>query len=82
MAKTKTGAVKFRSPTKHGSQLFVPGVALGFEDPDAAPYFIAAGFADPTDDEPVMTYPEGLVSVDPETVFGSGDRVGQKVMGA
>lgn len=71
------GAIKFRFPVKHGTLQFIPNVALAFEDKDAAPYFIAAGFADETDDDPVMTYPQDSVSIDPETVF-AGTR--QKVM--
>lgn len=60
-------AVKFKNVTKHGVENFVPGVALGFEDPDAEPYFIACGWADATNDEPVIVYEAGRVEVDPET---------------
>ncbi|WP_293875551.1 hypothetical protein [Sphingomonas sp. UBA978] len=74
-------AIKFTSPTKHGATTFVPSVALAFEDKDAEPYFIAAGFAEATDDEPVMTYPVGEVDIDPETVFGDGPNKGKLVMG-
>ena len=81
MADSEVAAVKFHTPTKHGAHLFIPGVALAFEDEDAAPYFIASGFAEATDEEPLMTYPQSSVDVDPETIFGSGPRVGQKVMG-
>ena len=78
MAKAQT--ITFRAPVKHGTLQFFPGVPVAFEDADAAPYFIAAGFADPSKGEPVHTYPKSSIDIDPETVFGSGDRVGQKVM--
>jgi len=73
-------AVKFHSPTLHGTIRFVPGVPLAFEDPDAEDYFEAAKFADYTDEEPVMTYGLGEVDIDPETVFGSGANVGDLVL--
>lgn len=74
-------AIKFTSPTKHGAITFVPGVSLAFEDKDAEPYFIAAGFAEVTKDKPVMTYAQGEVDIDPETVFGDGPNKGKLVMG-
>lgn len=72
-------AVKFSGPTKQGVNTFVPGVALAFDDTDAEPYFIAAGWASDTDDAPVMTYPVGTVHIDPGTVFAG---TGELVMGA
>lgn len=73
-------AVKFHSPTLHGTTRFVPGVPLGFEDPDADEYFERAGFAVPTDEDPVITYGVGEVDIDPQTVFGSGAFVGELVL--
>lgn len=58
-------AVKFNQPVKHGSVQLVPGVAVAFEDPDADPYFIAAGWAEATTDDPVFTYTEEQINVDP-----------------
>ncbi len=78
MAKAKTaGAIKFWFPVKHGRHLFVPNVPLAFEDEDAVPYFLAAGFADASDDEPVMTYPKSSIDIDPETISAA---TGKKVM--
>ena len=73
-------AVKFLSPTKHGTQTFVPGVALAFDDARAEDYFVAAGFAEATKDKPAMTYPEGTVEIDPATVFADGPSKGNLVM--
>jgi len=74
-------AIKFTSPTRHGTITFVPGVALAFEDKDAEPYFIAAGFAEATKDEPMMTYALGDVDIDPETIFADGPNKGKLVTG-
>jgi hypothetical protein len=73
-------AIKFTSPTRHGTQTFVPGVALAFADASAEQYFIAAGFAEATKDKAVMEYPEGTVEIDPATVFGDGPNKGNLVM--
>lgn len=63
-------AVIFNQSVKHGRVQFLPGVAVAFEDADAEPYFIAAGWADETKDEPVHTYGLGEVDADPLTRFG------------
>ena len=69
-------AVKFKGPTRHGVNTFVPDVSLAFDDTNAEAYFVAAGFADQTSDAPVMTYPEGTVEIDPDTVqAGTGKLV-------
>jgi hypothetical protein len=73
-------AIIFSTLVKHGTLQFLPGVPVAFEDRDAEPYFIAAGFAEKTKEKPVHTYSEGEVDIDPETTFGNGDRLGQKVL--
>lgn len=57
-------AIKFTAAAKHGTVQFVPGVALAFEDPDAEDYFIEAGWAEATSDEPVHTYDAATVSIE------------------
>ena len=75
-------AITFRALTKHGALQFLPGVPVAFDDPDAAPYFLSAGFADKTKDAPVHTYSKGEIDIDPETIFGDGPNKGQRVMEA
>lgn len=77
-------AIKFTTPgvVKHGKLSFAPGVAYAFEDPDAEPYFIAAGWAAKTKEAPVHTFTLGEIDIDPATVFGSGDKKGQPVLPA
>lgn len=67
---------------KHGKQSFAPGVPYAFEDADAEPYFIAAGWAKKTKDAPVHTFTLGEVDIDPATVFGGGDKRGMAVLPA
>lgn len=74
-------AIKFSGPTRHGHHTFAPTIALAFDDEDAETYFVKAGFAEATNDEPVMTYPAGSVEIDPETVFGDGPNRGKLVIG-
>jgi hypothetical protein len=67
-------AIKFKKdlgPVKHGTQTFPPDVALAFSDDRAEEYFLATGWAEKTKDEPIITYPEGTVEVDPETVHAN-----------
>jgi hypothetical protein len=59
--------IKFKDRTKHDRLDIMPGVSVAFEDDRAEEYFIAAEMAEETDDEPVVTYPEGSVTIDPET---------------
>lgn len=73
-------SIIFRTPTRHGRHTFVPGTPLGFEDPDAEPYFIAAGFADDSTEEPKYVYPLDAVDIDPQTTFADGPNKGQLVM--
>lgn len=73
-------SIIFNQAVKHGKSQFFPGVPVAFEDEDAAPYFLAAGWADETDQSPLHTYSKGEIDIDPETVFGSGEKIGQRVM--
>lgn len=77
-------AIKFTTAgvVKHGKLSFAPGVSYAFEDTDAEPYFIAAGWASPTKDAPVHTFTLGEIDIDPGTVFGGGDKKGQAVLPA
>lgn len=60
-------SIIFNQAVKHGRIQFIPGVAVAFEDADAVPYFVAAGWAEASDEEPKHTYPLGEVDVDPLT---------------
>lgn len=75
-------AVKFitKGVVKHGKHSFAPGVVYGFEDADAEPYFIAAGWAEASNEKPVHVFTVGEVDIDPATAFGSGPRKGQPVL--
>jgi len=72
--------IKFLTPTRHGAVTFPPNTPLAFENPLAEPYFKGAGFAEDCSDEPVMTYADAEVVIDPATVFGTGPNVGQLVV--
>lgn len=61
-------AVKFKEVALHGKNRFLPNHAYGFEDKDAEPFFIAAGWAEPTKDEPEYVFPLGEVDIDPATI--------------
>jgi hypothetical protein len=61
-------ALIFREPVKHGRVLLPVNTPVAFEDPDANPYFINAGWASETDEEPQLTYSAEEIEVDPETV--------------
>lgn len=75
-------AIKFITPgiVKHGTLTFSPGVSYAFEDKDAEPYFIGAGWAETTKDDPVHTFTLGEIDIDPATVFGGGQNKGQVVL--
>ena len=73
-------AVKLSGITKHGGQIFPPNVSIGFDDEHAEDYIKAMGWGEATDEEPVITYPEGSLIVDPQTVYADGDKKGQLVM--
>lgn len=72
--------LSFKEPVKHGKMQFVPGPVYGFEDVDAAPYFTALDWAEASKAEPTIIVTIGEIDIDPQTVFGSGDRRGQKVL--
>jgi hypothetical protein len=62
--------IKFKDPVKHGVPVhneFLPGIPLAFEDPDTEPYFIGAGWAETTNENPLKTYSQDEVSVEPDT---------------
>jgi hypothetical protein len=69
--------IKFKGPglTHHEQHRFPPKVPFRFEDPDAEPYFLAAGWAEETDEEPIHTYTQGEVDVDPMTTLPTGGYV-------
>lgn len=73
-------ATVFNQRVKHGRLDLHPGVLYGFEDPDASPYFVAAGWAEETADDPVVLISEGEVEIDPDTTFADGEKRGQKVI--
>jgi hypothetical protein len=73
-------AIKLNGITKHGGNIFPPVVSIAFADEHAEDYCIRMGWAEATDEEPVIEYPEGSFVVDPLTVFADGDQKGQHVM--
>ena len=75
-------AVLFNRRFKHGKADFHPGVLYGFEDPDAAPYFIAVGVASADAGEPAVIFAQGEVDIDPLTTFGFGENKGAPVLPA
>lgn len=74
-------AVKFNSTTKHSGLVLLPGVSLAFDDDRAEEFFVAAGWAETTDEAPVHVYPVGSVEIAPETVFADGANRGARVLG-
>lgn len=77
-------AVKFLGPgvTKQNRLIIAPQVPTEFEDEHAEDYFIAMGWAEETNETPVVTYPEGSVEIHPLTVYADGDKKGQYVLPA
>lgn len=67
---------------RHGRFHFIDGVPYGFEDPDAAPYFIACGWADRAGDgvEPKQIITVEEIDIDPCTVWGDGPNKGKFVL--
>ncbi len=47
------GVIVFNQRVKHGRLDFHPTIPYGFEDPDAAPYFKACGWAEDSSAEPL-----------------------------
>ena len=74
-------AIKFNQPVKHGRHLFTPGATVSFKDKDAEAYFKAAGWATASRAKVQHTYSAGEVEIDPETVFATGNKRGQRVLG-
>ena len=64
-------AIQFHKRTLHGGFEMLPGVAYGFEDADAEPYFLALGWAEATDAAPARVYAIGEIDIDPLTVRAS-----------
>lgn len=62
-------AIRFNRRFKHGRADFHPGVAYGFEDPDAAPYFLARGVAEEDAGEPAVIFTLGEIDIHPLTVW-------------
>lgn len=59
--------IEFNQRVKHGRLDFHPGVAYDFEDADAAPYFIAAGWAATTSAPAAVTIGIDELDIDPLT---------------
>lgn len=72
--------IMFNQRVKHGTCDFHPGVVYAFEDPDAAPYFLACGWAEEVDAEPAVTFSLGELDIDPCTIFGDGPNKWKFVM--
>lgn len=66
--------IKFNQRVKHGNLDLLPGPPLAFEDDRAEEYFRSAGWADPTTDAPVVTYPAGSVVIDTQTTSADTGR--------
>lgn len=73
-------AIKFNTLTKHGKLQFVPHVAVAFADDQAEEYFVAAGWADKSSEEPHHTFPIGTCKIDPDAVFADGAKKGRKIL--
>jgi hypothetical protein len=67
-------AVIFNQLVRHGRIMLMPGSPVAFEDPDAESYFVACGWGEVTAAEPVYTYSQDEVSVDPLTRFGDSGK--------
>lgn len=69
--------VIFNQRVKHGTLDFHPTIPYGFEDPDAAPYFKACGWASDSSDAPVAVFSIDEIDIDPETTILTGDNSGK-----
>lgn len=74
--------IVFNQRVKHGTRDFHPGVVYAFEDPDAAPYFVACGWAEETGADPAVTISLGEIDIDPGTTWASGPMAGRRVLDA
>lgn len=72
---------RFSGVAKHGKLVFSPGIVYSFEDVDAVPYCDAMGWGETTDAAAQFNIPSSVFDVDPLTVFASGPRKGQLVLG-
>lgn len=61
-------AVKFKETVKHQGIALAAGISTSFEAKRADDYFIAAGWAEATDEEPVIHYSQDQISIDAKTV--------------
>lgn len=74
-------AIIFNQRVKHGRCDFHPGPVYGFDDPDAAPYFIACGWAaDATGEDVAVAISLEEIDIDPCTIFGDGPNKHKFVM--
>jgi hypothetical protein len=71
--------IKFNQRIKHGKLDFHPTVKYGFEDPDAAPYFKACGWADDATGDADVVVTIGELDIDPLTIWGDGPDKGKFV---
>jgi hypothetical protein len=76
--------VKFTGPsvTKQDRLVIAPTVPTAFEDDHAEEYFVSMGWAEETNEDPVVTYPEGSVNIDPKAIFADGPKKGQFILPA
>lgn len=67
-------SILFNQRVKHGRLDFHPGPVYAFEDPDAAPYFIACGWANAVTDgaEPAVVISLEEIDIDPCTIWADG----------
>lgn len=72
--------IVFNQRVKHGVLDFHPGVVYGFEDPEAAPYFKAMGWANDGASEPALIIGIDELDIDPETIFADGPHKGRRVL--
>ena len=74
-------AIEFSEAVRHGGFEFLPGIAYAFEGERVEEYFTSAGWAKKSSKSPARTFEAAEVSIDPATVFASGEKAGQRVLG-
>lgn len=72
--------IKFNTLVKHERVMFSPAIVYGFSEANVAAYFIAAGMAAESEDPADVEIAAGEVTVDPDTVFGTGPNRGKLVL--
>lgn len=72
--------IKFNQKVLHGRLCFFLKLSYGFEDPDAAPFFKAAGLAEDSTDEPDQIITIEELDIDPLTRHGQGPLKGEYVL--